>query len=713
MRGALGAALVVVSALAFSAPASAASSSAASRNDLTLLSAPNYLTPGQPYVLRLTVPGGSARHGLYLDVSLYRCLGSRSAFDQTLQATPAGSSVSSGPLAVSELPTDPQNTSGVDLVVPVAAGDTPPVGIGPFVAHLVCPVGYYGVYPVRVQLLNASGTVLGNLTTYLVYSPPANPQPLRLALVVPVSAAVSRSGTRGATSMPSSQASALSQLVAALSDPATSHVPLTIVPSPSTLASLAAATPRSKQTSSAISFLGGLAGSAEKEVLCGPFVSIDPSAFVAAGLTSELIRQVREGEAMLRQILHAPCAGRDTWVAHTTLTQSAIAALGALGYDHVVVPQSALAGPTPSYNIQRLFDLGNGRSQSVLAAMADPGLATRLQPGPRADSALYVHRLIAELEQIYFDAPNTTEPRGVVAVAPANWGDDPSFVSALLSALSDNPLVKPVTLADLFAPVPVGVPVGGRIGGVVQPETRRPASANAQSTLDGASVRATRARVDGFAAAVSSQSARGAFVAQAIDQLLLESESDDLSSAGRRSLIEETSAALDDQLDFLSVNAGQIRLASNAALVPITVSKRVSYPMSGVLEVTSDKLVFPEASQSPGSLCRSTRVETSQGRSSFYSLCVVDHSTNVIYVDMRTRVAGDFRVSVTFTSPTGGLTLASAQLTVRSTSLSAVSIALSVAAAAVLLAWWGRTVWRKRHGRDQKRPAHARGLRTA
>jgi multidrug efflux pump subunit AcrB len=77
---------------------------------------------------------------------------------------------------------------------------------------------------------------------------------------------------------------------------------------------------------------------------------------------------------------------------------------------------------------------------------------------------------------------------------------------------------------------------------------------------------------------------------------------------------------------------------------------------------------------------------------------------------MRARASGDFRISVTLTSPDGPLVLASGQLTVRSMSTSAVSIALSILAALVLLAWWGRTLWRRRRRRH---PAHALGARAA
>jgi hypothetical protein len=98
-------------------------------------------------------------------------------------------------------------------------------------------------------------------------------------------------------------------------------------------------------------------------------------------------------------------------------------------------------------------------------------------------------------------------------------------------------------------------------------------------------------------------------------------------------------------------------------------------------------------------------VHSTAGRSTFSAVCVLDHSTTAVYVDMRSRASGDFRIDVTLTCPQGDLVLASGHLTVRSMSTSAVAIALSAAAAVVLLAWWGRTVVRRRGG---GRGAHTR-----
>ncbi|HMK62767.1 MAG TPA: hypothetical protein VK386_04025, partial [Acidimicrobiales bacterium] len=91
--------------------------------------------------------------------------------------------------------------------------------------------------------------------------------------------------------------------------------------------------------------------------------------------------------------------------------------------------------------------------------------------------------------------------------------------------------------------------------------------------------------------------------------------------------------------------------------------------------------------------------------STFTCMATVNLATNAVYVDMRARVAGDFRLTVTLDSPTGGLVLASNEITVHSMSTSLVAVGLSIAAALVLLTWWGRTLRRRPSAR---RGAHVR-----
>jgi hypothetical protein len=637
--------------------------------------------------LQLALPSRLDRHSYDLDLSLYGCLPNRSDFEQTLNAVPPGVPTGTDSIPLSSLPAahnDPAN--GVQLSVAVQAGDSPPVGSGPFTAVLSCSESYYGVYPLQVQLTNnATSQSDGSLTTYLVYTDAsADTQPLRVALIVPLSAGNS-SASGPAPRTRSTDVSEIQALAQTLS--AYPRAAVTLMPEPSSLSWLPA---------SSLVQLASL--SQGREVLCVPFADVDASSMVASGLTSELSYQIAQGSGF-ENALHANCQTPNTWVSTKTLDQSALDALNSMGYRQVVVPQSGVLGPAPNLTQSNLFDLPTDNSGPFLAASIDPDLSSRLSSPSQSDPALAAHQFVAELEQIYFEAPYAPT-RGVVAVAPADIDSDPQFLFDVLALLQSNPMVSPVTLSALFSQVSTG-----------DPGTRRPATATGPS-LPARSIRSTRARLQSFAAAVS-QSPTGASVVQQLSELLLDSESSSLSAKQQQASVADASNALDKKLHRVSVDAGEIHLASNAAPVPITIVKTLPYPVTGVLQVTSDKLVFPQPGGSPGDFCTTPKIRTVYGRSSFSSQCTINHSTNVIYVDMRTRATGDFPVSVSLMSPNGGLQLADAQVTVRSFSISAVSIGLSVAAAAVLLFWWGRTFVRKRQGKVPRRPAHARGARPA
>jgi hypothetical protein len=165
--------------------------------------------------------------------------------------------------------------------------------------------------------------------------------------------------------------------------------------------------------------------------------------------------------------------------------------------------------------------------------------------------------------------------------------------------------------------------------------------------------------------------------------------------------------ALHQQLAQLSITSREVRLTARTGSVPITVIKSTPYPVEAVLTVTSDKIAFSsDGAQVSNTECRTPVVTSAVGRSSVSTLCTFVHGTNAVYIEMRSRVSARFRISVTLTSPEGAVALTSGQLTVQSMSTSAVAIALSVAAGAVLLGWWGRTLLRTRRGR---RGAHRKG----
>jgi Family of unknown function (DUF6049) len=293
-----------------------------------------------------------------------------------------------------------------------------------------------------------------------------------------------------------------------------------------------------------------------------------------------------------------------------------------------------------------------------------------------------------------------------VAMAPTAWAPSPTFVSGVLGALQGNPVLAPVTLDQLFAQVAVGADN--------EPSTRHPV-AGASGSLSARAVRAlhtARARQEAFASAVDA-SAPGAATAQSTDDLLLAAESSVLSPARQLSALAGFETALGRHLHGLTVRSDTIRLTAGTASVPITLLRNTPYPVTVVVQLTSDKLRFPKtAAPAPGAICKAPTLQSSAGKSSFSALCTLDHATNAVYVNMQSRTSGDFQIVVSLKAPRGDLVLAGGELTVRSLSTSAVAIALSVGAALVLLMWWGRTVWRGKGRRGAHVASRTRGATT-
>jgi hypothetical protein len=669
---------------------------------LTLLAPPTIAGPTSPFTVRLGIAGTVPQADLGLDVTVYSALGNPSEFNETLSGSPVGSVVadSDGPIPLSSLALDP-HPHGVDLSVPVTAGGVVGSGSGPFTADIDCPLGSCGgVYPVRLELTDtATHTVTARLLTYLVYTVgSADIEPLRLALVVPLTLPpVSTPATGAAPAVTPAALGTLTKLLGALSGPRTT-VPLTLAPSPATVAALEQ--DRRTKARAALASLISLAGAPGHQTLCGSFVPVDADSLVtpALGGSTELAAQIRRGAEVLNAVpgLHTDGCVDNAWVTSGTLSAPALAALSALGVNDVVVPPGAVAGPGPSTTPVRRFTLV-GAPNTTSAILSDPGLTSLLQGTARNDPALAADQFLAEIELDYYEAPNTPDGRGVVAAPPAAWQANTDVVADVLSGLETNPMIDPVTVATLFSDT-AGVPVGGVVGGVTQAASRRMAAAGT-SSLPAPSLRTARSRLTGFDSAVAG-TGPGAVVATGLGDFLLAAEAQDLSTAERHVAIVHFDAALDQQLALLSITSRQVRLTASTGSVPITVIKNASYPVKAVLTLTSDNIAFSAGgSQVPNSECATPVVTNVGGRSSVSTLCTFVHGTNAVYIEMRSRVSGDFRMSIALDSPRGGLQLAGGQVTVRSMSTSAVAIALSAAAGAVLLGWWGRTAWRSRRSR--------------
>lgn len=679
--GALGSALPVMP-----APPAAAAGSGRGQPTMSLQSQTPWVGPGQDMVLHLAMRGAPLS-SLSLTLTLYGHLTSRSAFAETAGGTPVGRVLSSASVPADSLPADSQ---GVTVSVPVSSGDAPAGPGGPFTAELECAPGACGgVYPLRLQL-SSNGTTVQSLFTYLVYAnPPPTTQKVRLAWLLPLALPTSvpsstdaSAGTGPGPQLDSASLGQLSGLLAAVAAHPT--VPLTFDPSPATVAALAGSSRQADRA--ALASMQALAAPGARQVMSAPYVPVDAAALVSAGLNGELAEQARRGDQALAP-LH-PSGG--TWLASGPVDEAALALLGTLGDNRVVVPASDVSQAiAPTLSATSPFTLAAGRGVAPLAVESDSQLSTDTSaPG---DGPLGGYRMLADLALLYYEQPNDSTARGVV-LAPAGGAPlDPATVDTVLGALSGDPLVAPVTLDQLFAQVPTSS------------VSRRLSAAAVTAAVPARQIRVARGRLNAF---TSSVNAAGAAVARALDERLLWSEDDQLRPAQQQLAVSAFSGALGLQLSTVSIRADTIKLTSTAAKVPLTIVKQSGYGMSAILRVTGDKVAFPSGSaQDPGPVCRSWQVRSSAVRSTFTCVADIALATNAVYVDMRARVAGDFRLDVSLSSPTGGLVIASTHVTVHSMSTSLVAVVLSAAALGVLLLWWLRTVRRRR---PPGRGAHVR-----
>ena len=173
--------------------------------------------------------------------------------------------------------------------------------------------------------------------------------------------------------------------------------------------------------------------------------------------------------------------------------------------------------------------------------------------------------------------------------------------------------------------------------------------------------------------------------------LLLSVESTQLDHEQQLSYLSDISDLVGKHAAVVSLTSDHtIRLTAQTATIPITLVKQVPYPVTVMLDLSSEKLAFLHNSN-PQIVTVTQRIQT-------------------VDVDVFARTAGDFPVVVSVRSPSGGLVIDSVKFTVRSLSTSVVAIVLTVVAAAVLLVWWGRTL---RAGRREKRSCHVRGAHSA
>lgn len=546
---------------------------------------------------------------------------------------------------------DPSGT--IDLRIPVTA------------LHLARS----GVYPVSVELRpRRGGASLGRLITPLVFtSGPISGDKLDVAWIVPIHAPP---GT-GSTPLTSAEDARLTTLVNALG--VHPKLSLTIAPTPDTVDALEGSDP------AVVSRLGrSLAG---REVLGSTWVPMPMASMLAAGLSDQVSLSLTRGTDVLASRLGTSVAGQ-TWVFDGPVDQDALSFVRGAQFDRIVLPEADL-NPNPfRFTLAQPFEVAGKDNTRVRAAAADDGLAAHFNDAP--DQVLAAHQLLADLTQIYEDAPATM--RGVVIDTPRGWAPSGAFLDAWMSGLETSPVLNAVTVGAYFAAV---APVNGP---GAQPLVRDlvingDAIRGVAGGLLAADQRATREQLDALASTLPLDTP----VYPRLERDLLVVPSVDLSPPERRNRLDAVIAAIRAQTRLISLPlARTITLTERRGRLPITIISQSDEPIHVLLRVESDKLRFPLAKTS--------------GAATFSE--DLHKGANLLDLLVEARSSGTFPLHITVLSPKGGLVIQQTTFTVQSTALSGVGVFLSVGAALFLMIWWGRHAWRSRTTSSRRHARH-------
>jgi Family of unknown function (DUF6049) len=256
---------------------------------------------------------------------------------------------------------------------------------------------------------------------------------------------------------------------------------------------------------------------------------------------------------------------------------------------------------------------------------------------------------------------------------PPRWRPTAAFMDTLLGGFAGNGALSPVTLAQLFAQVPAG---GNR-----EPATRQLQSgaANQGITRSAADrIALDRQQLSSFSLAVDGHPSN----LTTLGDTLLSTEARGLSAAGRSSALSAYAKSFGGTTGQVTLGTERtVTFTSQRAAIPVTVLSSAPYPVTVVVTLSSDKFTFPD-----GNTQRLTLV----------------HPTTSVRVTAQARTSGDrLPIEVTLHTPNGQVLIAHTVLTVHSTEISFVGVALTVLAGAVLLFWWVRTWRRSRRARPR------------
>jgi hypothetical protein len=653
---------------------SAAELTAASGSIGLVSQAPAFVTSQSGVSLEVN-PASSVPAGrLAIDMTLY----SKATYPSVLQEALSGNLSDLTPLQQASIPLTTKGlhwSSGksVTLVVPISAPDLSGksrTGTDGTSFALSCEPPYCGgVYPLQVALFDVTlGLALRSFTTYVIITPPsetANTKALEFAWTVPLGQTPAISPT-GEPTPDSTDISELNMLDSVLSGAPGAALTLDLFPQ------LAESMNDGKDAADqeALQELRFLASGSHAAVVPGTFTPTFLDALASSTVPNAVASQISRARAVTGALMSFD---NNEYIANAPISAAALHQLSAEGISQVLVPSDGAAPLSTyfrNYTPTRPFLIPNA---GVIGIASDPELEDDLTSsvGP----ALKAQQLLADLSVVYFD--NNQANQVMALDTPTGMQLDQSFLSDVLDALSTSPIVKAVTLPDVFKTVPPGPTE-------TSPGTRglRSVPVTSEEALPSADIIGATSSLAAYSSMLPSQHrAKGL---PPLSDLILMSETVGFSLSQRGAYLNYLDGKAESVSHYLSLPFGHvITVTSLKATIPISILSTSPVPIVAQLSVHSLDLGFPKG-----------HVWT----------ITIQPRTNIVKIPLDARTAGTFSMVLTISSRTG-YELQSGDVTVQSTAISGVAVALSAAAGLFLVVWWIRSIIQKRRKRHRDRGA--------
>ncbi|MEA3218063.1 MAG: hypothetical protein QOJ19_4219, partial [Acidimicrobiia bacterium] len=431
------------------------------------------------------------------------------------------------------------------------------------------------------------------------------------------------------------------------------ELPLTVMPTPGTLAALAGMPTGSRSGAAIVSL------AQRGQVMNGSFSPLPGGAWAAARLDQSLVEQFADGEATLTSTIGAPPTG-NTWVVSPGDNVSVLRWLADRGVQIFFVPDNLTpAPPDTPFRINEIDGRHVGvRLEGVRSA---PGI-DGARPAPTVADA---HQLLAHLAVPVLAHPDVAAPPTAILLDDMS-NDAQPYLKAVVEGLTQPGPLAPNSAAGVLAQLgnvstklaswglPTPKPVDlGTLGNDL--ESLHAASASFQASVG---------RDDPTAAAIH----RAVLALPGVSPL------------ERAGFVTTVQSLVRRELGTIEVARDQpITVTAHHADLPITLHNRGPRNLVVSFEVSSSDLEIR------GPLVRSLRMDAG--------------ATVDVVVPVGVNRSGDFRLQVRVATADGRIPLADGALTVRSTAISGVGVVLSLGALVFLAVWWGRHIRRTRRAR--------------